>query len=188
MPAPRVRLAIPAALVVSVGVAPGCPAPAPTLPNACVSHYSPPDAAIVPPPGVRPQVDLAPCPAQWAGPDWFCQTAAGCQVTYVGETMPAPGAAVQSVACPTTDACLWGIAASGAPVTGPCPQLELQPQACGNTFRFDDVASSSFSCVTTRAGCALGGGATGMQTASVRRVVGGAAEASACPTPCLPFA
>jgi hypothetical protein len=182
----RRALVVPSALSISLVGSIACSPPA--APGACVSNYAVPPDASAPADGIQPQVDIAPCPTNHAGADWFCVTATGCQVEYVGGTMPASGAPIQTVSCPTTDQCLFGLDASGRPVTGVCPQLDVQPQQCTNEFHFDRASLSRFECHAMTSGCTLSDGTQGQRFASLSRDVGGSLQSSSCPTPCTAFA
>ncbi len=180
------RFALPTALTVTLVGQVACSSP--THPGACVSNFEPPADASAPAQGVRPQIDVSPCPMQLAGPDWFCMTASGCSVEYTGGVNAMVGAPIELVSCPTTNQCLWGLDASGQPIYGVCPQVEVQPQQCTNTFRFNDPGASYFNCNGMRAGCTLGSGEQGQQVAYVTRQLTGAVDSSPCPTTCTPFA
>ena len=182
----RRALTVPTALSMTLIGSIACSSP--TTPGACVSNYAVPPNASAPADGVQPQIDISPCPTTHTGVDWFCVTTSGCQVGYVGGTMPANGAPIQTVSCPTTDQCVFGLDANGLPVTGACPQLDVQPQQCSNEFHFDRASLTRFECHAMVSGCTVSDGTQGQRVASVSREVSGGVQSSDCPTPCTPFA
>jgi hypothetical protein len=137
-------------------------------------------------PSLRAEVPLAPCPARRAaGGDFYCTTAEGCRVTYGdvegGEPVPS------RVTCAARGRCLYGVAATGEAVYATCPTLEVQPQVCENTFDLLQPPRSAFVCFAEGERCTVDGTA-GQRFARYRRTVVGGVEATACPTPCEPFA
>lgn len=91
------------------------------------------------------------------------------------------------VTCDAGGRCLQGVAFTGEPLYVQCPTLEVQPQVCQNTFELLRPSRSAYVCFTEGPRCTVDGTA-GQRFARYRRTVEGTVEATACPTPCEPFA